>query len=148
MPALEEHSVTLGVQNHCDSFVPNALGLRALLQDLPSEYLAAVWDAAHEALVGTLATYALDIIWDRLCMVNLKNGFWRRGNGPEAEQAVWEHYWTDGANGLADWSVVAAELKRRAYHGVVCLTAEYSDREILDRLIARDLAYAKELFGD
>lgn len=147
-PVLEQRGVTLGVQNHCDSFVPNALGLRALLKDFDADQIAAVWDAAHEALVGTSAPYALDVVWDHLCMVNLKNGFWRRLTGPEGEQARWEHYWTDAHRGLADWPCVVAELQRRAYRGVVCLTAEYSDRESVDRLIAEDLRYAKELFAE
>jgi hypothetical protein len=41
---------------------------------------------------------------------------------------------------------VVAELKRRSYQGVVCLTAEYSDQASVDRLIAEDLAYARSLF--
>jgi hypothetical protein len=42
---------------------------------------------------------------------------------------------------------VAAELKRRNYTGVICLTAEYSDEPAVNRLIAEDLAYAKALFA-
>ena len=40
-----------------------------------------------------------------------------------------------------------AELKRRGYAGDVCLTAEYSDRGAVDRLVAEDLAYIKSLFA-
>jgi hypothetical protein len=81
-------------------------------------------------------------------MVNLKNAFWRRENGPEAEYAEWKIYWTAGRQGLASWPRVAAELKRRNYSGIVCLTAEYSDERAVNRLIAEDIAFAKSLFAD
>jgi len=51
-PALASAGVRLGIQNHAGSFVPNALGLRALLSDLDPAVFVAVWDAAHEALAG------------------------------------------------------------------------------------------------
>lgn len=147
LPLLEAYGVTLGVQNHCDHFVPNALGLRALIGTYDPQHVAAVWDAAHEALVGMPPEFALDVVWPQLCMVNLKNGFWQRSSGPEADVASWRHYWTGGPYGLADWPRVIAELKRREYDGVVCLTAEYSDRDSVDRLIAEDIAFAKMLFA-
>ncbi len=147
VPALDRYGVTLGVQNHCDRFVANASGLLHLVGRYDPKHVAAVWDAAHEALNGTEPEFALDIIWPHLCMVNLKNGFWLRTNGPEAETARWKHYWTGGRHGLASWPRVVAELKKRDYQGVVCLTAEYSDETAVDRLIAEDVAYAKSLFA-
>ena len=89
---------------------------------------------------------ALDIIWSHLCLVNLKSAFWQRANRPEAPVAEWQPHWTTGRHGRANWPRVAAELKRRNYHGVVCLTAEYSDEPAVDRLIAEDIAFAKSLF--
>ena len=53
-----------------------------------------------------------------------------------------------GRQGLASWPRVAAELQRRAYSGVVCLTAEYTDEAAVSRLVADDIAYAKSLFAD
>jgi len=79
-------------------------------------------------------------------MVNLKNAFWQRKNGPEAESAVWAQHWTTGRHGLASWPRVAAELKRRNWSGVLCCSAEYSDEPSTDRLIANDIAFAKSLF--
>jgi sugar phosphate isomerase/epimerase len=146
LPALEKYGVTLGVQNHCGRFVPNALGLRSLLEGYDPRLIGAVWDAAHEALAGTEPELAIDVIWPHLCMVNLKNGLWVRRNGPEAQWAEWHQYWTSGRQGLASWPLVAAELQRRGYRGVICLTAEYSDHDAVNRLIAEDLAFAKSLF--
>jgi sugar phosphate isomerase/epimerase len=139
--------VTLGIQNHCDRCICNAMGLRHLMEKYEPRHVGAVWDAAHNALNGEDPELAIDIIWSHLCMVNLKNAFWRRKTGPEAEHVQWRHYWTSGWQGLASWPRVAAELKRRGYSGVVCLTAEYSDEPSVDRLITEDIAFAKSLFA-
>lgn len=147
VPLLDRHGVTIGVQNHCDRFVANADGLMVLIGRYDPKHVAAVWDAAHEALNGVQPDMALEIVWSHLCMVNLKNAFWQRTNGPEAECATWRHYWTSGRHGLASWPQVAGELKKRGYAGVICLTAEYSDEHAVNRLIAEDIAYAKELFA-
>ena len=48
---------------------------------------------------------------------------------------------------MADPAGAVAELKRRGYAGDVCLTAEYSDRGAVDRLVTEDLAYIKGLFA-
>jgi sugar phosphate isomerase/epimerase len=147
LPLLERYGVQLGVQNHCDRMVCNAMGLRHLIERYDPRRIAAVWDAAHNALNGEEPEMALDIIWSHLCMVNLKNAFWRRAGGPEAEDVRWRPWWTTGRQGLASWPRVAAELRRRAYRGVICLTAEYSDEAAVDRLIAQDIGYAKALFA-
>ena len=147
VPALEESRVAIGVQNHCNRFVANALGLQQLLDGFDPRHVAAVWDAAHEALNGVDPDMALDVIWPQLCMVNLKNGYWKRMTGPEAETSKWRSYWTAGHLGLCSWPTVVEELKKRGYQGVICLTAEYSDEESVDRLIAADLAYARSLFS-
>jgi sugar phosphate isomerase/epimerase len=145
VPLLDRYGVTIGVQNHYGRHISNASGLRALLQGYDPHQVAAIWDAAHNALEGEEPELALDIIWPHLRMVNLKNAFWRRTNGPEAEVATWAPHWTSGRQGRASWPRVAAELKRRGYSGVVCLTAEYTDEAAVNRLIAEDLAFARSL---
>ena len=145
-PVLERYGVQIGIQNHNGPDIANAMAVRHLIEDYEPKYFGLVWDAAHEALAGTEPELALDIAWSHLCMVNLKNGFWRQVSGPEAEVAQWKTYWTGGRYGLADWPRVVRELKRRDYAGVVCLTAEYSDHDAVDRLIAEDIAFAKSLF--
>ena len=147
LPALQAHGVRIGVQNHCDRYVCNAMGLRHLLEPFDPQLICAVWDAAHNALNGEDPDMALDIIWPWLGMVNLKNGIWQRIVGPEAEVAQWRHYWTSGRQGLASWAKVASELERRGYAGPVCLTAEYSDHDAVDRLVRDDIAYARALLA-
>ncbi|MCX7012196.1 MAG: sugar phosphate isomerase/epimerase [Candidatus Sumerlaeota bacterium] len=146
IPLLEKHGVTIGVQNHADRFVPNACGLRRVLEKFDPKHVAAVWDPAHCALNGELPDLALDILWDRLCMVNLKNGIWVQTTPPGADEVRWKKHWTTGRKGLAPWRTVVEELKKRNYEGVVCLTAEYSDHDAVDRQIVEDLAFAKSLF--
>jgi sugar phosphate isomerase/epimerase len=87
LPLLEKYGVQVGVQNHCGRFVCDAMGLMRLIGQYDPRYVGAVWDAAHNALQGEEPDLALDIVWSHLCMVNLKNAFWQRITGPEAEVA-------------------------------------------------------------
>lgn len=143
----ERYGVQVGVQQHYGDHVTDAVGLRSLLQGTDARWVGAIWDAAHDALAGLEPENGLDLVWERLLMVNLKNAYYRRTNGPEAEIAQWDRHFTTGAHGLASWPRVAAELRRREYHGAVCLTAEYSDADAVERLCRQDLAYAKGLFA-
>ncbi|MFN2230227.1 MAG: sugar phosphate isomerase/epimerase family protein [Anaerolineae bacterium] len=147
LPLLEQSGVRIGVQNHCDRFVCNAMGLWRFLDRYDPRQVCAVWDAAHNALNGEDPELALEIVWPYLAMVNLKNAIWQRTTGPEAEVAAWRHYWTGGRYGLASWPRVAAELQRRGYAGPICLTAEYSDGDAVDRLIREDIAFCQSLFA-
>ena len=146
-PALASAGIRLGIQNHAGSFVPNALGLRALLSDLDPAAFVAVWDAAHEALAGMPPHYALDVIAPRLGMVNLKNGYWKRTVDCGATEQAWEIVWTGGRAGMARWDEVIRLLRLSGYAGVICLTAEYSEASAVDRLIAEDAAYTRALLA-
>jgi sugar phosphate isomerase/epimerase len=146
LPLLERYGVHLGVQNHSDRFVCNAMGLRHLVERYDPRYIGAAWCVGHTALNGEDPELAIDIIWSHLLQVKFKNAFWRRKTGPEADDVQWVHYWTTGRQGLASWPRVAAELKRRGFRGVICLDAEYSDHASVDRLIVEDITFAKTLF--
>jgi sugar phosphate isomerase/epimerase len=146
VPLCERYGVRVGVQQHYGDNVTDAVGLRSLLEGVDDRWVGAIWDAAHDALAGLAPESGLDVVWDRLLMVNLKNAFYVRTNGPEAETAQWSRHFTSGAHGMASWPRVAAELQRRNYHGAVCLTAEYTDENAVERLCRDDLVYAKGLF--
>lgn len=62
---------------------------------------------------------ALDVIAAHLCMVNLKNAYWRRSSGPEAAEASWRIWWTSGAQGRASWRRVIARLRELDYRGPI-----------------------------
>lgn len=147
VPLLERCGVAIGVQNHAGRDVANAMGIRHLIERYDPRHICAVLDPAHCAIQGEIPELALDIVWSHLRMVNLKNAVWQRTNGPEALVAQYKSYWTNGRQGLCSWPRVVEILKERQYDGPVCLTAEYSDHEAVDRLITEDLAFAKSLFA-
>lgn len=142
----EKYGVKVGVQQHYGDFIPDSSGLMHLLQGLNPDYVGAVWDCSHDALAGQQPEFGLDIVWSHLHMVNLKNVFYTRTNGPEAQQAHWERHFTSGRQGMASWDRVAAYLQQRKYEGVICLTAEYTAEAEVDRLIREDIRYARSLF--
>lgn len=148
LPLCEQYEFQLGIQNHSGRFVPvNEMGAYHLLKDYDPRYVAAVWDPAHNALEGMDSDAALDILAPYLCVVNLKNAYWRRATGPEAEIAEWKIYWTSGAQGRASWAQVISKLKAIGYEGPICFSAEYSDEARVDELIMQDLAYARGLLA-
>jgi sugar phosphate isomerase/epimerase len=147
VPLCERYGVRIGVQEHYGDNVSDAFALRSLLQGLDDRWITAIWDAAHDALAGIDPETGLDVVWDRLAMVNLKNAYYERTNGPEAEAAEWHRHFTSGSQGLASWPRIAAELRRRDYSGPICLTAEYEEPADVAGLCRQDLHYARELFA-
>ncbi len=149
VPTLDECGVAIGVQNHSGRFVPvHAFGQAELLKNFDPRHVCAVWDAAHNALEGESVEMALDLICGpHLKMVNLKNGFKERVEDGPMGQAQWKTRWVDGKSGFANWPRVAEELTRRAWGGVLCLSAEYRDTANVDTLIQADLDYARQSFA-
>ena len=148
LPFCERYGIQIGIQNHSGSFVPvHELGAWHLVKDYDPRYVAVVWDPAHNALEGMHSDNALDILGQHLCVLNLKNGYWRRISPPEAEIADWKIYWTSGAQGRASWRRVISKLRQLDYRGPICFSAEYSDEERVDDLIVKDLAFARGLLA-
>ncbi|MDD9268311.1 sugar phosphate isomerase/epimerase family protein [Paenibacillus sp. GCM10023248] len=147
-PLCEKYGVKIGVQPHYGNYINDSNGVMRLLENIRPESAGVVWDAAHDAFAGQQPEYGLDIVWTHLAMVNLKNGFFVRSNGPEAESAEWKRHFTTGRHGMAQWPRIVRVLKERMYSGVICLTAEYTDLAHKDRYIAEDLAYAKSLWNE
>lgn len=145
-PLCEKYKVKIGIQQHYGNNVVDSMGLIHLIESLDRETVGAIWDVAHDALAGQQPEFGLDIVWNHLCMVNFKNVFYKRINGPEALIAEWKRYFTLGNQGLASWPRAADYLKKRKYEGVICLSAEYTNESDVDRLIKQDILYAKSLF--
>jgi sugar phosphate isomerase/epimerase len=149
VPLCEQYGVQLGIQHHSRDFVPiNSSGLQLLIQDYDPRYVGAIWDPAHNGLQGEDPQAGLEIVQSHLCMVNLKNAFWQRSNGPEALQAQWQPYFTTGPHGLSSWRAVVAALRAVDYRGAITFSAEYTDQANVDAYIVQDLAYAKALFAE
>ncbi len=149
LPVLEASGVTLGIQNHKGRFLTHAMHLHHALLGYDAKHIGAVWDAAHEAFAGSDPELALDVVWPYLCMVNLKNGIWERGEVDALGVQHWKSRWVPGHEGLCDWPRVIGELKRRGFRGDVCLTAEYTEPnvKVVERLVTQDLTLAKHCFG-
>lgn len=146
VPLCEKYGVKVGIQQHYGNSITDSAGLLHIIRQFDPAFIGAVWDAAHDALAGQQPEFGLDIVWSHLAMVNLKNAYYRRTNGPEAEISEWERYFTTGPHGLASWPRVIDYLQKRNYRGTICLTAEYKAQHLVDRYIPQDLAYAKSLF--
>ncbi|HHW08978.1 MAG TPA: TIM barrel protein [Firmicutes bacterium] len=153
LPLLERHKVTIGVQNHCDYFVGSALGLMHAIGEFSPEQVGAVLDPAHCSLVGEPEALAVEICWSHLVLVNLKNAFRMRLNGPEAAEPIWRTWWTTGRHGFTSWRAVAAALCERGYEGSICFCAEYSNptggdltEDAVIPPLQDDLAYARAIW--
>ena len=147
VPTLDQHGVAIGVQNHADMNVNNAMGLLHLIEDYDPKHICAVLDQAHNGLNGEPPELAIDIVWSHLKVANLKSAYWERTTGDNALEAEWKKVWTTGRHGLAYWTRTVRELKKRNYSGDICLTAEYSDPDQIDANVAEDIFYAKHLFN-
>jgi sugar phosphate isomerase/epimerase len=149
LQAAERHAarygVQVGVQQHYGRHVASAIALMRLLEGTDPQHVVAVWDAAHDALAGLEPEYGLEVVWERLGMVNLKNAFYRNRHGPELAPD-WHPYFTTGPHGLASWPRVIRYLKQRGYEGVICLTAEYDAQDRVDEFARADLAWARALW--
>jgi sugar phosphate isomerase/epimerase len=149
LPFCQKFGVTLGVQMHYGpADIANSYDSYILLKDYDPAYIAAVWDAGHSGLAGEAPRYALDCLWNNLCMVNFKAAYWRRTNeSAPTEEAQWGADWVPGAQGMGSWKEAVGYLKQRGYRGTVCLPAEYSDESRVDEYAGDDLKYIKKLFG-
>ena len=150
IPLCERYGVTVGIQNHSGRYVAATMELYRLIEDF-DPHIAAVWDAGHSGLMGEEPEQALDIIYDRMCLINFKNAYYRRTNGYEAKRAAWLRQFTVGRQGLADFPRITAYLKDRGYSRDICLPAEYTEEPeydgdpLIDTLACEDLAYVKSL---
>jgi sugar phosphate isomerase/epimerase len=126
LPNLERHGVTIGVQNHAGYFAGTAATM-GIVGEFDPARVCCVLDMAHCALAGEPTDMAFDIAKSHVTrLVNFKNGYWERRNGPE-EQAVHKVRWTTHGHGAYVWRDYVEALRRVGYSGVYCLPAEYSD---------------------
>lgn len=145
IPLCEKYHVKIGIQHHFGPMISHSMELYQLIKDYDPRSVGAIWDSAQSILAGEEVAQGLDIIWPYLCLVNLKNVFYLRTNGPESP-AKWQRYFTTGKQGLASWPDIAAYLKKRQYQGAICITHEYSNQNDVNKLLAEDITYAKSLF--
>ena len=120
---VEQYGVQVGVQPHHGKFVTSSLGVLQLLAGLP-EAFKVVWDAAHDALAGDDPAVTLELVKDRLGIVNLKNAKYVEADGG------WKTWFGQAGEGLSDWRAVFRQLEAQSYTGPICLTGQYSDPSV------------------
>ena len=150
VPLAERYGVRVGVQPHHGRFVSTALGVLDLLDGLPAEHFQVVWDAAHDALAGDDPAVTLELVADRLGIVNLKNVVYLpTGVADGIVGGGWKPWFVPGTDGLSNWSAVFAQLRRQGFAGPVCLSGQYSQpgTPVEDRLKV-DLGAARRAAGD
>lgn len=128
LPLLDETGVRIGVQNHSGNCIGSAIGLFHLMEKYDPRHVCAILDMAHCGIAGEPIELSVDLLWERIPgLINFKNAFRKRVNGPEEAEAVFETHWTTGPNGAYSWSQLVAELRRRNFSGWFVLPGEYSD---------------------
>ncbi|MCP8937411.1 sugar phosphate isomerase/epimerase [Alsobacter sp. SYSU M60028] len=154
LPLLDRTGVRIGVQNHSGNNIGSAIGLYHLIEPFDPKHVCAILDMAHCGIAGEPTELSVDLLWERMPnLVNFKNAYRERVNGPEENEAVWRTHWTTGRHGGFSWSGLVAELKRRKFTGTFVLPAEYTDPkgqpqrmgdDVLPFLTS-DVAYLKSL---
>jgi sugar phosphate isomerase/epimerase len=128
IPLLDKTGVRLGVQNHSGNAIGSAIGLHHLMERYDPKHVCAILDMAHCAVAGEPIELCVDLLWARMPnLINFKNAYRERVNGPEEAEAVFRTHWTTGRHGAYSWSALVNELRRRSFTGTFVLPGEYSD---------------------
>lgn len=128
LPALEQHGVAIGVQNHHGYFIGSAVGLAHMLQGYDPAQVCGVLDMGHCAVDGEPVKMAVDIARPLLNgLVNFKSAMHLRANGPE-QPAEYVVHWTTNDHGGYNWRDLVTELHRIGFDGTFCMPVEYSAR--------------------
>lgn len=144
-PLASKHEVRIGVQPHHDCYIADSSELAVLLADYDPGVITAIWDAAHDGLACKRPVNALELLWDRLSMVNFKNALQRPGDRRVDGAVDWDIVFVEGPDGQCSWPEAAHYLRDHSYTGPICLPAEYTDETDLETKVTADLAYLRSL---
>ena len=125
LPALERHGVAIGIQNHSGAQIGSAAGVLHLIEKYDPKHVCAVLDMAHCGVAGEPTDLAVDILSDRLRLVNFKSAYQRRLTAPE-DDAVYKVHWTTHQHAGYSWREFVQCLRKVGFAGAYCLPAEYS----------------------
>jgi sugar phosphate isomerase/epimerase len=154
IPLLDRTGVSIGIQNHSGNAVGSAIGVFHVLEKYDPRHVCAILDMAHCAVAGEPMELSVDLLWDRMPnLVNFKNAYRERVNGPEEAEAVFRTHWTTGRHGGFSWAALVKELKRRNFTGTFVLPGEYTDPQGQPQrmgddvlpFLAEDVAYLRGL---
>lgn len=129
-PLAAQYGVQVGVQPHHGRFVASSLGVLQLLEGLPEAWFKVVWDAAHDALAGDDPRVTLELVAERLAIVNLKNASYVATEPTDAVGGAWKAWFVPGADGLSNWTAVFEQLAKQGFSGPICFSGQYSDPSV------------------
>jgi len=142
LPYCEKYGVKVGIQQHSGAFIFTSMELLRLLEKLDKKYIGAIWDAAHSAIGYENPEIAINLLWEYLVLVNFKNAYVKRVSD---NPATFYPYFTTGPDGVSDWKRCIDCLFKKGYDDVICMPAEYTDTENVDKYKTEDLAYLKNI---
>jgi sugar phosphate isomerase/epimerase len=123
-----EHGVTLVIELSEETILPSPELLRRACDGIDPMAVGALYDPANMLVEGNIAPpFALAILGDYLHHVHIKNEAFVSSNGRWAPEIV------RADEGLVDWRVVFAELRRVGYSGWVVID-HLSDDASLERM--------------
>lgn len=134
---LRKNRVQVIVQNHYNYWIGSALGLYDLLKELPNDIISACLDFAHCSLSGEPVDMAIDILKDRISMVNFKSAMYVRLN--TKDEAEWKVLWGTYKDSLYNWMDAIRALKKINYTGDICLPAEYGRLGLKGQIMGNDI---------
>ncbi len=121
----EKYNTKVGIQPHVGNYVFSVMELKHLLERCDEKYIGAVWDTGHAGLAGEIPAKSIDIIFDRIFLVNFKSAYFSRYK--DADGAIkYKPFYTIGTECPCSWAETVACLKEKGYKGGYCTHAEYT----------------------
>ena len=120
----------------------NCSALMHLLQGFNPQCLGAYIDPAHLVIEGEEFVFGLSMVKNYLSIVALKDVLLVRGEAAKHGKKALQ--WVTAGNGMVDWTVVFAELKRINYIGPLSIHCfcEAPEAEFMDA-VRQEVAFFK-----
>ena len=143
-----EYGLTVLLQMHGGALHQSPTRIRLLLDGVQAGNVGIYFDPGNMVKQEGFEQWplAVEMVKDRLKMVGVKNGVWRR----VAERpARWQAAWVGLDEGLVPWDEVFSLLRAAGYAGPLSFHSHYEDKSFDEAMeqIAADLVYAKSLLA-
>lgn len=151
---LEKHGVRGAIQNRSGNTLAVNIGTILLqVRDCDPEWIGIQYDPGHCTISGEPVKLAIGLMGPRLHSVNMKNPRQEPLVDPKTGRLVFRQAWVPLRDGMVDIPFVLAELKAAGYTDPLSIHAEYGncfsggvkDVDVVNRLVAADLAYVREI---
>ena len=120
----EKYNTKVGIQAHVGNYVFSVMELKHLLERCDEKYIGAVWDTGHAGLAGEIPEKSIDIIFDRIMLINLKAAYFLRYE--DEAKVKYKPFYTIGEESPCSWQETVNCLNKKGYKGGYCTHAEYT----------------------